>query len=72
MGYHGDVYSRRDAQIGAFYADNSAQYKYMTDGDNTGGKTWSVSFGANRSSTVFGGASTVQPSSLLLLPCIKI
>ena len=46
-----------------------------SSGDSAG-KDWTsgsqgVSFSASGSSSIFGRSNTVQPSSLLLLPCIK-
>lgn len=71
MGYHGDVYSRRDAQTGAFFPDDNATYKYMNDGTHEGNLKWSVGFNASKSSSTFGRSGTVQPSALQLIPCIK-
>ena len=41
-------------------------------GHATSATTAALDFSATRSNSIFGGASTVQPAALRLLPCIKI
>lgn len=53
---------------GAFYKDSP------TNDSFSGGSNWEVTYlgiDASRSSSMYGSAKSVQPSSLLLLPCIK-
>ena len=40
-------------------------------GHATAATTAALDFSATRSNSLFGGASTVQPAALRLLPCIK-
>lgn len=66
-GKNGQSFSYGLQAIGPFFEGRdgySAQ-----DVDHVGAKA--IGFDASRNSSVFGKASSVQPSSLRLLPCIK-
>lgn len=53
---------------GAFYQGETGHgYSHMSSTDRD-----SVAFSAGRSSSLYDEASTVQPSSLRLIPCIKV
>ena len=53
---------------GAFYKDSP------TNNSFSGGSNWEITYlgiDASRSSSMYGAATSVQPLSLFLLPCIK-
>ena len=54
--------------IGAFF--KSGRTNVVPNGANAVGAH--LGFDASRSDTVYGYSTTVQPSSFLLIPCIKI
>ena len=58
---------------GADFSASGAYVKVQTASRMRGEEAsgWKIHFDANGSSGVYGGSSTVQPSSLRLLPCIK-
>lgn len=55
-------------QNGAF---TSTDKKYNNFSTGSGGSCYTVTLNASASSSVYGASATVQPSSILLLPCIK-
>lgn len=64
-----DRYLASGADFSAYGAYVKVQTASRLEGAESSG--WKIHFDANGSSGVYGGSSTVQPSSLRLLPCIK-
>lgn len=58
---------------GVHFQGDSESGTFNRNVTDNGGEisTW-VDFDASRSDTVYGYSTTVQPSSFLLIPCIKI
>ena len=61
------------AAAGALYDDGSAKYGVSRDSGsgNHDGQSLVITLEASRSSSVYGGSTTVQPPAVKLLPCIK-
>ena len=52
----------------------SGAFSHIGGGRTKNGTDWdgqSISFRANAASLIYGASSTVQPSAMTLLPCIK-
>lgn len=62
--------SRAAPATGAFRKEDGDYISMMSGEENKGGIGNSV-MDASRCSSLYGSASTVQPPSLRLLPCIK-
>ena len=61
------VYARTNGANGAF----TSWTQYDRHDGGVAGQGGAYNFDASRSSSIYGGSSTVQPKSLTLLPCIK-
>ena len=61
------------AAAGALYDDGSAKYGVSRDSGsgNHDGQSLVITLEASRSSSIYGGSTTVQPPAVKLLPCIK-
>ena len=61
------------AAAGALYDDGSAKYGVSRDSGsgNHDGQSLVITLEASRSSSIYGGSTTVQPPAIRLLPCIK-
>ena len=61
------------AAAGALYDDGSAKYGVSRDSGsgNHNGQSLVITLEASRSSSIYGGSTTVQPPAIRLLPCIK-
>lgn len=71
MGYHSVIQSNPAALTGAFFADSAAAIRYMRDESWEGNSSWNPGMKASRSSSIYGKSSTVQPSTICFMPCIK-
>ena len=61
---------RLKGESGAFYCSNS--FKDGLAADTLGSSNHTFHIDASRSNQVFGSSVTVQPPSVLILPCIKV
>lgn len=71
IGYLGNMLTEEPTVSGAFRIESSWGNNLMGDTSGPTEEGENLTFEANRSISVFGASTTVQPAALQMLPCIK-
>lgn len=71
-GFLGCMLTEESTASGAFRVESSWENNLQGDTSGPAEAGENLSFEANRSSSVFGASTTVQPAALQMLPCIKV
>lgn len=71
IGFLGNMLTEDPTVSGAFHIESSWGNNLMGDTSGEEEEGENISLEANRSSSVFGASTTVQPAALQMLPCIK-
>ena len=72
IGYLGNMLTEESNVSGAFRIESSWENNLRGDTSGHSEEGENLAFEANRSSSVFGASTTVQPAALQMLPCIKV